>query len=345
MKHRTYDHREVLRILRRSLEVTRLKKAIPHVLSVVVLLLFIGYLYRNADQYQQLLNLSLGSLVLLISLILGTYLANGLINYFLYQGLGVPLSLNESFGLAAINTLANQLPFAGGLIAKGVYLKQRYQLAYTRFLSATVALYVCFVAVNGLVGVAIIGSWSLRDGRSVPGLLLLGFMGMAASVVLLWLHLDVSFAPGKWGRRMAQLTQGWQILTQDRLLIARLVALQLGMALIFAGRLWIAFHILSQEVSLTQCILFAAATILTHLVSITPGALGIREAIVAAVAAALGFDAGISVVAVGIDRLVATVVIITLGTFYTNILSQRVVSIQPESLAPLDITRKQTHPD
>jgi uncharacterized protein (TIRG00374 family) len=69
--------------------------------------------------------------------------------------------------------------------------------------------------------------------------------------------------------------------------------------------------------------LFSAATVLTQLVSIAPGGLGIREAVVAGVAASLGFDAGISVVAVALDRGVAMVVVIALGTIYTYILSSK----------------------
>jgi hypothetical protein len=131
------------------------KSYLPYILSVAALLVFIAYLYRNAGRYQQLLDLSASSLFLLLGLVLTFISGNGLTNYVFYRGLGLPLTFNEGIGLAAVNTLANQFPFAGGMIAKGVYLKQRYKLTYTRFLSATLALYVCFVAANGVVGVAV----------------------------------------------------------------------------------------------------------------------------------------------------------------------------------------------
>lgn len=324
---------------------TKLKTALPHIFSIVALLVFIGYLYLNADRYQQLLDLSAGSLLLLFGLALIIVFINGLINLFLYRGLGVPLTLNEGVGLAAVNTLANQLPFAGGLIAKGVYLKRRYELTYTRFLSATLALYVCFVTANGIVGMVVLGYWALVDDVIVPSLLFLGFLGMTISVFLLWLPIEVRTIPGKWGRRLAQLLQGWQILSQNRLLLAQLIGLQLLMTLIIAGRFWIAFHILSQDVTLAQCILFAAATILTRLVSIMPGGLGVREAIVAGVASALGFDADVSVVAVSIDRLIATMVIIALGTVYTYILSKHAVDTQYESASYADAVQQHSNLD
>jgi uncharacterized membrane protein YbhN (UPF0104 family) len=240
------------------------------------------------------------------------------------------VSLSESLGLAAVNALANQLPFSGGLIAKSVYLKQKHRLAYTRFLSATLALYVCFVAANGVVGVAILAYWALAHGPEVPPLLFLGFSVMISAVLLLWLPVEIISVPGKWGKRLAQLVAGWRVLTQNRWLTAELIGLQILMMLLFAGRLWFAFQALSQQVTLAQCALFSAATVLTRLVNVAPGALGVREAIVASVAFALGFDAGLSAVAVALDRLIATSVTVVLGTVYSFALSKHISSADPE---------------
>lgn len=308
---------------------SRFKNSLPHVLSIIAVIVFLGYLYQNADKYQQLLNVSAESFVLLVGLILMAIFGSGLINYLLYQALGVKLSLNESIGLAAVNALANHLPFTGGLIAKGVYLKHRHELTYTRYLGATMAMYGCFIAVNGGAGVVALSYLALAGQNPVSKILALGFFGMAASVILLWLPLDLRIVPGKWGRRLTQVLDGWYLLSQHRLLFVKLIGMQMLMILIFAGRLWIAFHVLSQEVTVAHSVLFASANILTSLVNITPGALGVREGIVAGVAAVLGFDAGVSVVAVGIDRLVATGMIIALGTMYTYVLSESIATARP----------------
>jgi putative flippase GtrA len=49
----------------------------------------------------------------------------------------------------------------------------------------------------------------------------------------------------------------------------------------------------------------------------------VREGIVAGVASLLGFEPDVSAVAVGLDRLVATSVILVLGTVFTYILSKK----------------------
>jgi uncharacterized membrane protein YbhN (UPF0104 family) len=310
------------------MDFSRPRSYLPYVLSAAAMLVFGVYLYRNADRYRQLLDLSVGSVLSLLGLALMFALVNGLASYVFYRGLRVPLTLNEGVGLAAVNTLANQLPFAGGLVARGIYLKRRHGLAYTRFLSATLALYVCFVAANGAVGIGVLTYWTLDGSVAVPPLLILGFSVMALSIVSLWLSIDAVSIPGKLGQRLVQLMDGWQTLRHDLHLVGKLVGLQVVMTLMFALRFWLAFRALSQDVTFTQCLLFSAATVLTRLVNISPGGLGVREGIVAGIAFLLGFEADVSAVAVGIDRLAATSVIGVLGTIYALVLGNKATSTE-----------------
>jgi uncharacterized membrane protein YbhN (UPF0104 family) len=311
---------------------SKFRNFIPYVLSGIALLIFTVYLWQNFDRYQQLLDFSYAELLALIGLALAFALINGSVNYYFFKAFDVYLSFHESFGLAAVNTLANQLPFAGGIIAKGVYLKKRHGLAYTHFLSATMALFVCFVASNGVLALIVLGYWALADGSRIPPALAVGFFGMVASVVALWLPINAISLPGKIGVLLEQLGKGWRVLSQNMPLLGAMTGFQILMTLLFAWRYWIAFHALSQDVTYTQCILFGAASVLTRLVNIVPGGLGVREGIVAGIASLLGFEAGISAVAVGLDRLVATSVIVVLGTIYTYVLSKKVTETTQNSL-------------
>jgi uncharacterized membrane protein YbhN (UPF0104 family) len=308
----------------------RMKAIWPSVFSLVVLIGLVGYLYLNADELRGLLDLSITALLSVVGLVLVSISVKGLINYLFYRQLGASqIKLNEGLGLAVINTVSNQLPFAGGLIAKGVYLKSKYQVAYTRYVSATVAVYVCYVSSTGLVGLGVLAYWFL-EGNDVSLLLALGFAGMAASICLIWLPVNLRFLPQRWMKRMAQLTDGWQLLKEKPLLLGELVALQIVLTLLAAGRLWITFHALSQDVTLAHCLLFSSASILTRLVSISPGGFGVREAIIASVASVLGFELGVSAVAVSLERLITTPVNIALGVLYAYVLGKEATDAQPE---------------
>lgn len=308
----------------------RSKTYLPYFLSVLAVTIFVVYLYQNAARYRQLLDYSPRILFLQVGLMFAFMLANGSINYFFYRGLMIPLTLYEGIGLAAVNTLANQLPFAGGMVAKGMYLKQKYGLEYTRYFSATIALYNCFVAVNGIVGLAVLAYWRFWRNSHVPIILLLAFGGMAATVAFLFMRINAAFLPLRWRDKFTQLLEGWQVLSRNPLLIGQLLLVQLFLTFLFAWRFWIAFRVLSQDIAYSQCVLFASATVLTRLVSIMPGGLGVREGIVAGLAAIGGYDPGVSMVAVGIDRLIETIIVMTAGVFYTYVLSRHLTGSRTE---------------
>lgn len=298
----------------------------PYALSVIAIVVFLNYLRQNADRYRELFHVSGQTLLMMLLLSVLTVVLNGLSNYILYRRLGALVTFNESIGLSTINTLANLLPIvAGGLISIGVYMKKKYTLSYTRYLSAAVALYVIFVATNGLLGNAALVYWKLRGG-DVPIGLVLGFCGMMASLLAFVIPFNIIRIPGKWQQYFTQAVEGWRLFGQSKRVIRQLVMVQIALMFVLAGQLLLAFHSLSQNVTLTHCILFSAVTILTQLISITPDGFGIRESLVAGIAAIFGFDAGASVLAVGLVRLVVLPPVITTGILYTYFLSKKVVA-------------------
>lgn len=299
-----------------------LNRYVPALLSTLFLVLFAVYVWRNGNTFRELLNVSQSLLVLAPSLVLLSFLGSGLMNQLLYRHLGAPVTTVEGMSLATVNSLANLLPFAGGMVAKGVYLKRKYGLGYTRFLSATIALFVMMVAASGAVGLLTLAYIRGVLGREIPLLLVAGFLVMLLGVAILWL--PPALVPrGRWAARFAQFLDGWRFMRRQPGLLIALLLLQLGLIVVLAGRYWTAFHLMSQPVSLSDCLLFAAATVLTQLVTITPDGLGIREGIVGGIATLLGFDIGVSVVAVTIDRLVSTAITIALGSLASYHLARR----------------------
>jgi uncharacterized membrane protein YbhN (UPF0104 family) len=303
------------------------------IVSLVIIGAFAVYVYRNADQLRELLQVSAAGLAIMFALCLAFPLLGGLQNAYLYRSLGADVSNQDGFYLTAISTLANQLPISGGIISKGLYLKTQHNLSYTRFLSSTVALFACFVAVGGVIGTGVLTYWLVLHRTQAPSILWFAFGIMACGILIFWLPLDRIRGPAKIRSRIHQAAEGWGLISGNRLLLLRLVALQGVLIFLLAVRYWLAFRMLSQNVSLSQTLLFASASILTQLVSIAPGGLGVREGIVAAVAAALGFDPGASVVAVGLDRLVATAAVLLTGAVSTWMLGKRITEtgIRPDA--------------
>ena len=292
-----------------------------HIRSVLLALVGLGiglaffwYLYTHADEYLRLLRLSVGGLVLLFVLSLGVPLFNGMQNTLLYRSLGVKeFSHRDGFLIAAASSLANQLPVPGGLVSKGFYLKRMHQLSYTLYTSSTVALFVSFLSLDGFVGLLVLLYWALAMDKPASPSLWIGFSLMAASILVFVIPVQSLRLPGALNGRVQRALEGWVHMRRNPLMVLKVLGLQMIMIIFAAARYWLAFHMLSQNVSLGQVLLMSNASILTQVVSIAPGGLGVREAIVGGVAAVLGFDMAVSVLAVGLDRLISTVVIFLVG--------------------------------
>ena len=302
----------------------RFRSIIFSLLSLGILAGIVYYLSINANKYLHLLQLSALGVIAILALSLAVPLINGLINVYMFQSLGVNLSHREGFYLAASATFVNLLPLPGGLLTRGVYLKYRHSLSYVEYFSASLALFFCSVAVNGLIGIMILLYWILFKRIDVSPFLLIVFVLMAACLFVFWLPSFHIRLPGRIGKWVDQGLHGWTLISQNSTLLVRLLGLQTGFMLLFAVRQWIAFQMLSQNITISQAILLSSGAMLTQLVSFAPGGLGVREAIVGGIASSLGFDLTVSIAAVELDRVITTITIVLIGWISTVLLGRQV---------------------
>ncbi len=112
----------------------------------------IFYISSNSDQLYNLIDISALGVFLLVLLAISGIVIRGIINRLFYNDLGSLLSLTESTGLAAVNTLGNLLPLSAGLLAKGAYLREKHGIPVRKYFSATIALFIAFLSMNGFIG-------------------------------------------------------------------------------------------------------------------------------------------------------------------------------------------------
>jgi uncharacterized membrane protein YbhN (UPF0104 family) len=306
---------------------SRLGSIILALMSFGLVAFFIYFIYVNKDKYSNLLNISAPSVIILILISIAYPFINGGMNIYLLRSLGVHISLWDGFILGSASSLTNLLPFSGGLVTKALYLKSRYRISYTRFFGATLAGFVCFTASNGIIGLSILLYWIMAATREISPFLLLAFLLMSLSMLIFWFPFEKLNLSEKIRKRFVQILEGWLLISRKPDIVVKIVILQICLMLLMALRYWIAFRMISSNVLFSQCILFAAVYILEQIVGIMPSGLGIREGMVAAIAAALNFDVVVSIVAVELDRLVSTVVILLLGWLSMVLLGRQMIKL------------------
>lgn len=213
------------------------------------------------------------------------------------------ISLLSGVQLAVVNTVGNYLPMSGGLIAKGLLLARHYGIGYTFYAGVSIYTFLLSISANGLLG--IVGS--LATGQ--PPLFIAGF----ALVLMVGVFSLIPIPAG-----IGRLREGLgEKLEYARVHCARLVVplwlITLGMFLIAALRLELAFSVLQVEVSFFSSMLINSVTVFSRLANFVPGGIGIREFLVATMAHLTGLDFQMTILVVGVDRLGEVVVNFLLG--------------------------------
>lgn len=291
-----------------------------------VIIAFGTFIFQQKDSLSELFSLSFSDLFLIIILSLFAFTVRGFINKTLYQSVGANITIHEGFSLAIINTVGNILPLSGGLAAKGMYLKQNHHLSYTRYLSATTALFILFASISGIIGaVSIVLLFYYTEILFTT--LLIGFICLNGTLVIFLIPLP-KLNNQRLNNLLLEAQKGWHVIAQNHMAAIQLASLHTISNILIAGRLLIVFNIFSQDIHILHTLTFSSASILTSLINIAPGGFGVREGIVGGLSSVMGFDLGVGALATLLDRVagitIAGVTLLILLPFFPHLNKQPV---------------------
>jgi uncharacterized membrane protein YbhN (UPF0104 family) len=204
---------------------------------------------------------------------------------------GLSLELVELTALTMAMCLGNLLiPMRGGTGALALYLKKTHGLDFTSFAviyggtGLLMALINTGLAAFGLILLALI------NGSLYPALSLL-----VGAMFIICLYLSLFPPPTR--RRGAGLSRfifeavrSWHLLTRDRLLLLRLAISFLLTALALAGSFYFIYKALGLPLSAFGVLITSSLGNMANLIAITPGSLGIFDAVVIQIPQEFGLD-------------------------------------------------------
>jgi uncharacterized membrane protein YbhN (UPF0104 family) len=212
-------------------------------------------------------------------------------------------------------------PFSGGMIARAAYLKREHQLPYAHFATLLASNYLISFWVIGVVGALTLLAfgtvvrthWQLfalfvSVVTSISGLLLL------PTVRLPW--------ESQVARAVNTALEGWNLVRNDWALLARLVVYTLLNILLNGLSLWVAYDSLGSRVAFRSALLIGLLTSFSLLIRITPGNLGIQEAVVCLSSGLLGTGTGQGLLAALLIRATTLLWVFTLGPTFAFLLAR-----------------------
>lgn len=263
-----------------------LKKYISPILTVLVLMLFGVYLFRNPEIISQVTSVKWIYILLIMVIYLFIFFLEGIFILVTLKIFNKEIPINESYFLSIVSRIGNYLlPMRAGAIFRATYLKKKYDFEYTKFLSTLYGYYIIFFLINSLIGVFVI-LYRYIDTK-VLSISLLSFFSAIILVMLFLIFVRVSWGKyikakkgffSKVALMIDKFITGWNLIVKDKTHFLMLLLLALGNILLNILVVYIEFFSIGKVIDIIGVVLYTCVSGLSLLISVTPGSLGIREA-------------------------------------------------------------------
>lgn len=301
------------------------------ILIAIALLLF-NYLKNHITDFKQLTLVNPLYLILLIIIFIFTLFFNGFLLKELVKPFGIKLKSFESFGLTAISNFYNLItPFRGGTGVRAVYLKKKYNFPYVHFLTILSSIYIIIFLIGSILGLlSMIFIWF--NYGIFSGLIFLVFL-----LFFLFLLSIIIFSPklskskNKWINKFIKVINGWHLIKSNKRVIFVISFIAFLQLVLGSLNFLIAYNIFGIEIGFFKALFIASISSLAIFLAITPGNLGIGDAINVFSAKIIGVGLTEAIAVTILLRVVNILVIFILGPIFSIILLKHKPKLNKEN--------------
>lgn len=284
------------------------------------LALFLWYGTTHREIFHSLAKVSLFSIFLIVVGRMINIWTTGLFTKWTVEAFTRTLSQSESFMVAVLTAVGNFFgPLFGGLGIRAIYLKKYHNLSYSKFTSTLIGYYLMMFQLNSLMAIgallvlpktsqtayimAVFGGWFLV-------LLVLSLMRLPKREKMAW---ATRSKPGAMVVKVLyDIEDGWHLMLSKPKLLVQMFVLAVVNLLTLYFINYVEFWALHIPVSVASMALYTAVVQASLLLSVTPGAVGLREAMLLVISSTLGITVAQIVQVAILDRAIYFVLLAVL---------------------------------
>lgn len=301
-----------------------MKKYASNVISLIFLFSIVYFFYSNPDYLFALKNISLTQLVLIIVFKTTRLTLSGLMIIISLKIFWKNINIYEATKLAYLTAFGNFFgPLMGGVSIKAIYLKKKYRLKYSHFVSVFLVTNIISYVISAFFGALVFLYKYIWISHHYTVLLFSLFMAMIAFVGLISIFLPTSFlvemnwfksaASTRFKEIIQNISNGLSLLKSNPLTFMLLFVVTF---LIFLNTYFITLvelSIIMDSFSLINTLMYSVVSNLTLIISITPGGMGIKEGLLLFTGPTMDMNSGNVLQMSIIDRGVS---VLTFGFLY-----------------------------
>jgi uncharacterized protein (TIRG00374 family) len=280
----------------------------------------------HLNEFRDLLKIAANSeniilLIIMIGYVILFWYSNGLQLDNLMRPFKINLKLRESFGLSIITGLYNLItPFRGGAAVRAIYLKHKYNFSYAYFITTLSASYILIFLTGSVVG--LISIFLVYTQQKIFNPIIFIFMTSILVIVISFLMISPKFkkSHNKILNQILKITNGWKTIRKNKKVLYNTIILALIQLILSAINIWTSYRIFEVELNISQAIFISAVYSISMILAITPGNLGIGDAIGIYSATVIGITLTQSLSATILQRAISFLVLFILGPIFSYIL-------------------------
>jgi len=263
------------------------KNSISLLLTIVVLIFFGIYLYQNQHILTVLTEIQPIYIALIMGLFLAVFLLEGIFIKVTLDVFDKHIDLKEAYYLSIVSRIGNYLlPMRAGAIFRATYLKNKYKFEYSKFLSTLYAYYILLFLINSILALFSLFLKYIYTGNIyLLVTIFFVFLFITTLGVILFRktintdNLDTHKYVKKVLTVLNKFMNSWDMIVRKKRLFLSLIFITTGNILLNGIINTVEFYGLGIKATLLDILLYTCLSGVSLLISITPGSLGLREAV------------------------------------------------------------------
>ncbi|MCA9325297.1 flippase-like domain-containing protein [Candidatus Saccharibacteria bacterium] len=275
-----------------------LRKYTSLLLTIGFLVLFVWYGWTHQEIFTDLTNIAVWALALIVVGKLINVWTTGIFTKWTVEAFTDTLTQAEAFVVSVLTAIGNFFgPLFGGLGIRAVYLKKYHNLPYSKFTATLIGYFLMMLQFNSLLAIA---GLLLLPHNNQTNFVLLVFVGWFLAFLLLTVmrlpqrEKLAGIEKMKLARPIIKtlydIEDGWKLLVSKKKLLFQMMGLAVANLVALYAVNYIEFVALDIHVTPAAMMLYTAVVQASLLLSLTPGAVGLRETILIILGTTLGIS-------------------------------------------------------
>lgn len=305
----------------------QLKKIVSAIITLVLLAWMGWLLYTNQEMFASLKHMKYSDILIIILLQPINVGLVALTNKLVIDHIGQNISFSDSFLLQYANNFLNKLVAEGGSVYRGGYLKTQYALPLSKYISSIAGVYIIGLLTNAVMGVFLLLIIYVTEKVFNIYVVVVFLVIMVGTLILI--VIEPRLNESNWVfRKINQVLEGWNTIKSNKKLLFHVFILSALGAFTSAVSTFIAYRGLAEEIQFVNSLLYSSISTMANFVNLTPGGLGVNEAVLVFSSEVIGISSGAVLLGALVLRALTLITSFVLGGISYLILNHRLLRTQ-----------------